>query len=179
MKAPKWKTCTAEQMWKYVGWHLSYNNIETVLVGGAVVSIYTEGAYQSGDLDFVVITYLHDHLPKVLAKIGFKKKGKYFFNSKCKHLYIEFVSAPLGIGDDTSVKPDEISIEGKIVRILSPTDCIRDRLASYIHFNVRECMDQAVLVAKSHPFNLSKISKWCLNEGGEEALGEFKRLIKK
>ncbi len=28
--------------------------IDTILVGGAVVSIYTEGAYRSGDLDFIL-----------------------------------------------------------------------------------------------------------------------------
>ena len=48
MKEPNWKNCTEEDVWKYVGWHLAKNGIETILVGGAVAAIYSEGAYKSG-----------------------------------------------------------------------------------------------------------------------------------
>jgi hypothetical protein len=48
------KNCTEEELWKYVAVHLKKHNIDTILVGGAVVSIYSEGAYESGDLDFVL-----------------------------------------------------------------------------------------------------------------------------
>ena len=44
-------SCNEEELWKYVALHLKSENIDTVLVGGAVVSIYTEGAYESGDID--------------------------------------------------------------------------------------------------------------------------------
>jgi len=43
-------SCNEEELWKYVALHLKTENIDTVLVGGAVVSIYTEGAYESGEL---------------------------------------------------------------------------------------------------------------------------------
>lgn len=48
------KTCTEEELWKFVATHLKKKGIDTVLVGGAVVSIYSDGAYKSGDLDFVL-----------------------------------------------------------------------------------------------------------------------------
>lgn len=32
---------TEEELWKYVGKHLADNGLDAVLVGGAVVSIYT------------------------------------------------------------------------------------------------------------------------------------------
>jgi hypothetical protein len=48
------KNCTEEELWKYVAVHLKKRNIDTILVGGAVVSIYSEGAYESGDLGFVL-----------------------------------------------------------------------------------------------------------------------------
>lgn len=47
------KTCSEKELWHYVAVHLKKNGIDTVLVGGSVVSVYTDGAYQSGDLDFV------------------------------------------------------------------------------------------------------------------------------
>ena len=48
------KTCTEEELWKYIAVHLKSKGIDTILVGGAVVSIYSKGLYRSGDLDFVL-----------------------------------------------------------------------------------------------------------------------------
>ena len=46
-------TCTEAELWRFVASHLEGQGIGVVLVGGAVVAVYTEGAYRSGDLDFV------------------------------------------------------------------------------------------------------------------------------
>ena len=40
------KKCQEEELWKYVAVHLKKHNIDTILVCGAVVSIYSEGAYE-------------------------------------------------------------------------------------------------------------------------------------
>ena len=53
-------------MWKFVGWHLAKNGIETILVGGAVAAIYSDGIYKSGDLDFVLKTYADGKLTEVM-----------------------------------------------------------------------------------------------------------------
>jgi hypothetical protein len=94
-------------------------------------------------------------------------------------LYIEFVSAPVSIGDDYRIIPVEKIVEGKSLKLLSPTDCIKDRLASYIHFNARECLDQAILVAKNQPFHLDQVRIWCENESGnaKQAFQEFKERL--
>lgn len=179
MKAPNWKSCTEKSLWEYVSWYLSKNGISTILVGGGVVSIYTDGAYKSGDLDFVLEQYLTDKLPEVLSEIGFKQKeGRHFKHPECKHLFIEFQNPPVGIGEDTSIKPISIEFHGAKIKILSPTDCIRDRLASYIHFKARDCLEQAVLVAKKHPFNSKKIKDWCISEGAPKSFEDFIRKIK-
>lgn len=73
MKEPNWKNCTERELWEFVASHLAKNGIQTTLVGGAVVSIYSEGAYKSGDLDFVLESYLTSELPGVLKKIGFER----------------------------------------------------------------------------------------------------------
>lgn len=139
------KTCTEEELWKYVGYHLSKNHIDAVLVGGAVVSVYSEGAYESGDLDFIVMNLFKDGLESVMKEIGFKRKGRHFIHPECKHLFVEFPPGPLGIGEDVHIEPAEKLFEGKVLKILSPTDCIKDRLASYIHFNSREVKDGVIL----------------------------------
>lgn len=179
MKEPDWSTCTQEELWKYVATHLAKNDIDTILVGGAVVSIYTDGAYQSGDLDFVLLGILNQKLPKVMAAIGFKvERSRHYSHPDCKHLLVEFAPGPPGIGEDHGISPAEVVSEGRRIKLYSPTDCIRDRLASYIHFKARECLDQAVLVARRHRFDAGKVKKWCESEGGAEAYREFAALLR-
>lgn len=173
MKEPDWKTADEEIIWKYVAWHLAENGIDTVLVGGAVCAIYSGGAYQSGDLDFVSRSIMDHKIPEVLQSIGFEKRsGRHYEHSKSR-VFVEFVTGPPGIGDDISIKPDYKKVEGNKLYLYSPTDCIRDRLASYIHFKARECLDQAVLVAEKFPFNKAKVKSWCDSEGATEAYREF------
>ncbi len=59
------KNCTEEELWKYVASHLEANGMDVVLVGGAVISIYSDGAYKSGDLDFIVRSIFKERLPKL------------------------------------------------------------------------------------------------------------------
>ncbi|XDD45948.1 hypothetical protein AB3N60_14700 [Leptospira sp. WS39.C2] len=182
MEEPNWLEVNEEELWKFVGWHLANQGIHSVLVGGAVVAIYSKGAYRSGDLDLVEpLLSKSSEIQTIMESIGFKKVNRHFVHPKCKHLYIEFVSAPVSIGDDYKIVPDEKEFHGKILKILSPTDCIKDRLASYLHFNARECLDQALLVANSQRFDLQKVKEWCLNESsnGKQVFDEFVSLYHK
>jgi hypothetical protein len=173
-------SCGEKELWEYVAVHLKKRGIDTVLVGGAVVSIYSKGAYHSGDLDFVKTSMLVTKLEESMNEIGFKKNGRHYRHPKCKHLFVEFPGGPpLGIGEDTSIEPDEVKVDGTIIKILSPTDCVKDRLASYIHFRAPEGLDQAILVAKNQDVNLSRVKKWCKGEGADWAFNDFLRGIKK
>ncbi|MCW7480055.1 hypothetical protein [Leptospira kanakyensis] len=182
MEEPNWSEVNEEELWKFVGWHLAHKGIQSVLVGGAVVAIYSRGAYRSGDLDLVEpLLSKASEIKTTMESIGFSKVNRHYVHPKCQHLYIEFVSAPVSIGDDYKIVPDEKEFQGKILKILSPTDCIKDRLASFLHFKARECLDQALLVAKSQNFDLEKVKEWCLNESssGKEVFEEFVNLYKK
>ncbi len=174
MKKPDLRTCTEEELWKYVGYHLSKEGIESVLVGGAVVAVYSSGAYRSGDLDIIVGAGTHMKIQSILQTLGFEKiRSRHFEHPDCPHLIIEFPPGPVSIGDDYKIEPAEVVVEGQVIKILTPTDCIRDRLASYYHFNARECLDQAVLIAKTQPFDLERIRKWSIAEGSKEAFEKF------
>lgn len=172
------KNCNEEQLWKFVATELSKNDVDVILVGGAVVSIYSEGAYKSGDLDFVLNDFTRTKLDFVMNKLGFIQKGRFYKHPDCQHLFIEFASFPASIGDDYHISPAEVLNEGQILKIFSPTDCVRDRLANYIHFAAAECLDQAVMVAKKHPVNFDKIKRWCESENGSRQWEEFHRQLK-
>jgi hypothetical protein len=173
------QTCSEKELWEYVAVHLKTRGIDTVLVRGAVVSIYSKGAYHSGDLDFVKTSLFVNNLEQSMNEIGFKKHGRHYIHRECKHIYVEFPGGPpLGIGEDNSIIPDEVEVKGTIIKILSPTDCVKDRLASYIHFKAPEGLDQAVLVAKNQNVNLSKIKSWCKNEKADWAFADFLKNLK-
>jgi len=185
MKEPVWKDATEEEVWKYVALHLAKEGIESILVGGSVVSVYTRGIYRSGDLDMVCASYSvrNEDLIPIMKKIGFQKRkaGRHFEHPECRHLFVEFLSPPVMISNDYRIEPSQIEIEKKIIKILSPTDCIKDRLASFIYFKSRDCLEQALLVAEKQPFDLKEIEKWCRNEGSQTSEGckEFKKELKK
>ncbi len=173
------KNCNEYELWQYVATHLVKNGIDTVLVGGAVVSIYSKGAYRSGDLDFVMTDLFVKDLKKRMKEIGFEQKGsRHYVHPECTHIFIEFVSGPIEIGEEVNVTPDEIESDGTVIKVLSPTDCVKDRLASYIYFKSRECLDQAILVAKAQSVSYDKIKKWCEGEKRADVFDEFLSLLK-
>jgi hypothetical protein len=183
------KNCTEEELWKYVGAHLESKGLEVVLVGGAVVSIYSKGAYKSGDLDFIVTSMFKEKLPEYMKEIGFQRDvkgslGRLYRHPELSHLVVEFPPGPVSIGDDYHITPAEEDYDGQKIKILSPTDCIIDRLASYIYAETgprkeRKTLEQAVLVAKAQPHNLERIKKWCESEGQSEVYETFLTELKK
>ena len=171
--------CTEEELWKFVAAHLKNRGIDTILVGGAVVSIYSKGAYKSGDLDFVLGSMFTKGLPEAMKEIGFEKHGRHYIHPSCKHLFVEFPgTVPLGIGEDYTIKPDTHKVEGKVIKILSPTDCVKDRLATYMYFKDRDGLDQAIMIANIHPIKLSSVERWCKGENNYEVYKEFIKLLK-
>src|SRR5438034_468823 len=85
---------------------LKKHEIDVVLTGGAVVSIYSENKYQSNDVDFLSSA---DHLKikEIMLSLGFKREGKDFYHPHSP-FYVEFPGTTLVIGDSPA-KP-----EGKI-----------------------------------------------------------------
>ena len=176
MNPPDFKTCSEEQLWRYVAWHLEGAGIRSVLVGGAVVSIYTEGLYRSGDLDMVPDRYDRGDICNVLEQLGFKPdKSRYYKHPDCGHLFLEFPVGPVELGEEYPITPDEILVEGRTLRLLSPTDCVKDRLSAYIHWKSRAGFMQALLVCRRQQtrVDLEKVAAWCQKEGGSAAFEEL------
>lgn len=149
----------------YISDYLRKNGIDTVLSGGACVTIYTDNKYLSYDLDFVLLVYIgRKKIKTVLEEIGFQEDGR-SFRHKDTPYFIEFLSPPLSVGEEPVKDISSIKKRGKVLKLLSPTDCVKDRLAAYYHWNDLQSLDQAVLVCKDSSVNLKEIERWSLNEG--------------
>jgi hypothetical protein len=149
----------------YISDYLRKNGIDTVLSGGACVTIYTDNKYLSYDLDFVLLVYIGwKKIKTVLEEIGFQEDGRNFRHKDTPY-FIEFLSPPLSVGEEPVKGISTIKKRGKVLKLLSPTDCVKDRLAAYYHWNDLQGLDQAVLVCKDNRVDLKEIERWSLNEG--------------
>lgn len=88
---------------------------------------------------------------------------------------MEFPRGPVEIGEQYLVVPDEIMVEGRKLRLLSPTDSVKDRLAGYIHWKSRANFDQALLICRQQMqrVKLDVVRDWCIQEGGLHTFDEL------
>ena len=63
------------------------------------------------------------------------------------------------------------------LRLLSPTECVRDRLTWYYHADDPQGLDQAIWVARLHRVDLRRIAEWSRRERAEDKLVEFERRL--
>jgi hypothetical protein len=140
------------------------NGIDAVLSGGAVVSIYTENEYESKDLDFVTTSDIKT-IEKALQETGYTKStGRHFTHSKSEY-FVEFPQPPLAIGNLPIKEWATQKNKAGTLHLLTPTHSVMDRLAGYFHWNDKQNLDQALLVAQNHPIKIKVIEAWAKNEG--------------
>lgn len=77
-----WANMSLKDLAGYVSEELRKHEIDTVLVGGACVTIYSENRYQSYDLDYVTYEDMRK-VKKALTEIGFIEKSGYFRHEGC------------------------------------------------------------------------------------------------
>jgi hypothetical protein len=149
-------------------------NINVVLSGGSCVSIYSQEKYVSMDLDFVNAGFTKRPLIKeAMEALGFQEVNRYFQRSDAKFL-VEFPPGPLAVGEEQVKQIDEIKTATGILRMISPTDCVKDRLTWYYHSNDTQCLQQAILVATANVVDHAEIERWSKAEGKHTAFIQIK-----
>jgi len=133
-----------------------------VLTGGSAATFYAPEAHQSRDLDFV-IHFSGEASEQPLSNLGFEKKNSMYVHPLTPYT-LEFPRGPLAVGDEIIENWNHLKENGKILHVLTATDCVRDRLAAFIHWNDYASLDQAVAVARRHEIDLQLIQRWFLKE---------------
>jgi hypothetical protein len=145
--------------------YLIKNGIDVVLSGGACVTIYTKNKFMSYDLDFVLVSSdKQKDARQLLTDIGFYEEDRYFKHNDTEY-FIDFISSPLSIGEEPVREISEIKKGKCTLRLLSPTECVKDRLAAFYHWNDRQSLEQAILVCGDNKVDLKEIERWSANEG--------------
>ena len=110
---------------------------------------------------------------KVMTGLGFKKdKGRHFTHANSK-IFVEFPGSVLAIGETAIKDWAERKSRHGVLSLLAPTECVMDRLAAYYHWNDQQGLDQAIMVTRKHPVNLSKVEKWSEREGMKAKFQKF------
>jgi hypothetical protein len=71
----------------------------------------------------------------------------------------------------------EFKLKTGTLRILSATDCVKDRLCAFYFWNDQQGLAQAVLVARSQTVDLMEIKRWSKVEGKEQEFKVFKKKL--
>lgn len=133
-------------------------------MGGAVVSIYTEGRYVSEDLDFV--TWRSERqLKPLMEQLGFRKKGFYWIHDDTD-LFVQFVNSPVMVGNKHVVKFNEITTAVGKVRLISPLDSVLDRFCWYLQRADLETLEQMVDMIVTQDVSLDDVAHWLESEDG-------------
>lgn len=169
-----------EELAAYVCTALDTAGIDTVLSGGCCVELYSKGRYTSDDIDLIDrFNGGHRKIREVMESLGFReyKMKRYFVHEDTK-LFIEFPRGPLGVGDAPVKEVATRTMETGTLKLLTPTDCIKDRLAAYYHWDDKQSLDQAVWVANENDFDMESIELWSGKEGMLEKFRDFEKGIK-
>ncbi|MBI3211869.1 MAG: hypothetical protein HYZ47_04200 [Simkania negevensis] len=158
-----WKEISLGDLAGLISEELKKHGIDTVLVGGACVTIYSHNRYQSYDLDFITYENMKK-VKEVLEKLGLIEKEGYFQHKNCKW-FVEFVSPPIAVGNESLSEFEEIETHFGKVKLLRPTDCVKDRLASFYHWNDTQGLKQAIEVALEQTVDMEEIKNWSTREG--------------
>lgn len=160
----------------YICSHLETQGIICTLSGGACVSIYSENQYMSNDLDFIENGWnSRQTINDAMNLIGFVEQNRYYVHSESNY-FVEFPKGPLSIGSEPILNISTLEFPTGVLRILSPTDCVKDRLAAYYFWDDLQSLEQARLVAQRHDVDFSDLERWSKTENN---LKKYKVFIDK
>lgn len=170
---------SAEEVAGLVCKALSDAGIIVTLTGGACVAIWSAGLYVSHDLDFVEEGPVpRRKVQAALKPLGFTPKGRHFVHPDTS-FFVEFPTGPLMVGDERVERVSERATSAGLLRLLTPTDCVKDRLAAFFHWNDRQALEQALLVANTQQVDVDDIRRWSQSEGHAESYAQFEKRLKR
>jgi len=148
-------------------------DIKTTLSGGFCVEIYSFGEYTSMDIDLIDQSiFKHNEIKKKMEEMGFIEEGKHFRHLDTKYT-VEFPASPLAIGSELVKEISEIETEYGVLRLITPTDSVKDRLIAYYAWKDDRSLEQALLVAINNDIDLDNIRSWSEREQETDKFKHF------
>ncbi len=164
------KHSTLEDVCFEVSSALDRYSITGVLTGGSAATVYAPNVSTSYDADFVLTNFPErQSLEQALAEVGYVR-------SACAGMYehpktictLDFPAGPLSVGGEYIHETNTLEKGDLRLRILTVTDCVRDRLGGYYYWNDYTSLAAAVGVARAHrdQIDFERLSEWTERGGG-------------
>lgn len=125
------KSMSQVELAAYIQDSLQADGIQVVLSGGSAVSFYSSNKYVSKDLDLINTSFTRrSKIKSVMENMGFKERGRYFVYPETT-FFVEFPDGPLSVGEEPVKEVSEFELATGTLKVLSPTDCVKDRLCAF------------------------------------------------
>lgn len=157
----------------FVQEHLRKHGVDSVLTGGSAVTLYSQNRYVSRDVDLIILSVVHRRaLRQAMEEIGFVEQGRHFVHPESPYI-VEFPAGPLAVGKEPVREVRDVVLSTGRLRVISPTDCVKDRLAAFYHWGDRQALEQAALVCRHQSVDLDEVARWSQAEGADRQFRFF------
>ena len=140
--------------------------------------VYAPDAKASFDQDYIAwFADRKNEFDRALEEIGFRRKVR-VYTSSATLISLEFPDDQILIGNDFLRFEDCARLERNdlSLRLLTPTDCVRDRLCGFFYYNDIGNLNTAVAVAKAKNVEPEGIRQWAEREG---QAAKFERFLQR
>jgi hypothetical protein len=166
---------TMEELAAYICTAFEKQDIKIVLSGGSCMELYSNAMYSSYDIDFVM-RYGYDlrKIEKTMVDIGFKLDGKYYVLEESQY-FVEVLTPPVSVGDEFVNEFATRDTKLGTLHLLTPTDCVKDRLCGCYYHNDAQCFEQALAVAFHNDIDIENLRLWAEHEDSamQEGVKDF------
>jgi hypothetical protein len=107
-----------------------------------------------------------------MKEMGFSEMGKSYTIPGTDY-FVEFPPGPVTVGVEPVKEIIEIPLSTGVLRIISATDSVKDRLTAYYFWGDGQCLQQARLIKEHNKVDLKEIERWSRGEGKEKELKFF------
>lgn len=150
---------------------------EPILGGQACAAIYGGQTIKSRTLEFAIREFSVTKVNALMGALGFlPKEARTYTNVSCP-FEVVLVAAPLTVGDDAIDGSRMIKTSSGPLRMLTPTDCVRQRLSMFYRWGDRSALAEAVQVAKRQAIDMDLVCRWSEWEWATDRYQEFLRAL--
>lgn len=138
-------------------------NEPVVLCGGSAATYYAPEAYESRDLDFVITFGARPReVNAALQPLGYVRKPEGLYAHRSIVYTIDLLPGPVAIDQETITTFNTERRGEQLLRVLTPTDVVRDRVLTFWAWGDQRALRVAVAVAhaRSADFDFAFFEEW-------------------
>ncbi|MBI4212196.1 MAG: hypothetical protein HY540_06115 [Deltaproteobacteria bacterium] len=172
----EWEKLSVRQAAAVLREHLLTITNRAILVGSSCAAVYVP-SLATKNLDFVISKFHIAEVGKLMKRLGFKARELRSFVCVKGPYEVRFPPPPPLAGDEPIESTVIVSSNQGPLELLTPTDCVRQRLAAWYRLGDEDGFQQAVAVAKKHPIDFDVVKQWSQWEWSTDKYETFVRAV--